>query len=236
MGADNANSAGITYSVMLGSWSIQEMRFKRMNKTTKDEYLAALEDANQDDEEYQIDDDQALGELSEAERSAMRADPPRVRQDGKPVGSEERKRIQPLTVSQVAFAQGIIQGKTYRQAYRDAYPNAQGSDASITSSAYKLSKDPRVQAMVNDALDETIEHLAEDRAHTERYVMKRLLALSKQGKQEGSQLKALELLGKSVGMFIDKAETKPETVTADQLKKELSGHLKLLVSDKRKAV
>jgi hypothetical protein len=63
--------------------------------------------------------------------------------------------------------------------------------------------------------------------------MKRLLTLSKQGKQEGSQLKALELLGKSVGMFIDKAEVKPESVTADQLKRELSGHLKL-VNDKRK--
>ena len=90
-----------------------------MNKTTKDEYLAALEQANQDDEDYQIEDDQSLGELSVAEQSAMRADPPRVRLDGKPVGSEERKRIQPLTVSQVAFAQGIIQGKTYRQALRD---------------------------------------------------------------------------------------------------------------------
>ena len=158
---------------------------------------------------------------------------PKLRADGKPHGSDERKRIQPLTASQIAFAQGIVQAKTYRQAYRDAYPNAQGSDASITASAYKLSRDARIQAIVNDALDETIEHLAEDRAHTERYVMKRLLTLSKQGKQEGSQLKALELLGKSVGMFIDKAEVKPESVTADQLKRELSGHLKL-VNDKRK--
>jgi len=204
-----------------------------MNKVSKDDYIKALEDANQDDEVDQNDEDQGLGDLSEAERLAALAVGPKLRADGKPHGSEDRKRIQPLTASQIAFAQGIVQAKTYRQAYRDAYPNAQGSDASITASAYKLSRDARIQAIVNDALDETIEHLAEDRAHTERYVMKRLLTLSKQGKQEGSQLKALELLGKSVGMFIDKAEVKPESVTADQLKRELSGHLKL-VNDKRK--
>jgi predicted transcriptional regulator len=140
-----------------------------------------------------------------------------------------------MTTSQIAFGQGLIQGKTYRQAYKDAYPNAQGSDSSITTSAYKLSRDPRIMAMVQDALDETVEHLAEDVAGTKRYVLKQLIAHSKGAKQEGTKLKALELLGKSVGLFIDKAEVKTETVTAEQLKRELGQHLKLLPSVKRSA-
>lgn len=210
-----------------------------MEKISKQEYLAALEAANVDDELVldadQDDQDQGLGEMSEAERLAAHAEGPSIRVDGRPVGSPRGERVRPLTTSQITFAQGIIQGKTYRQAYRDAYPNAQGSDSSITTSAYKLSRDPRVQALVQDALDETVEHLAEDVAGTKRYVLKQLIAHSKGAKQEGTKLKALELLGKSVGLFIDKAEVKTETVTAEQLKRELGQHLKLLPSAKRSA-
>lgn len=210
-----------------------------MEKISKQEYLAALEAANVDDELVldadQDDQDQGLGEMSEAERLAAHAESPTIRVDGRPVGSPRGERARPLTTSQIAFAQGIIQGKTYRQAYKDAYPNAQGSDSSITTSAYKLSRDPRVQALVQDALDETVEHLAEDVAGTKRYVLKQLIAHSKGAKQEGTKLKALELLGKSVGLFIDKAEVKTETVTAEQLKRELGQHLKLLPSAKRSA-
>jgi hypothetical protein len=210
-----------------------------MEKISKQEYLAALEAANIDDEVVldadQDDNDEGLGEMSEAERLAAHADAPTVRVDGRPVGSPRGERARPLTVSQIAFAQGIIQGKTYRQAYKDAYPNAQGSDSSITTSAYKLSRDPRIMTMVQDALDETVEHLAEDVAGTKRYVLKQLIAHSKGAKQEGTKLKALELLGKSVGLFIDKAEVKTEVVTAEQLKRELGQHLKLLPSAKRSA-
>jgi hypothetical protein len=210
-----------------------------MEKISKQDYLAALEAAHVDDEVVldadQNDEDDGLGELSEAERLAAHAESPTLRVDGKPVGSPRVERARPLTVSQVAFGQGLIQGKTYRQAYRDAYPNAQGSDASITTSAYKLSRDPRIMALVQDALDETVEHLADDVASTKRYVLKQLLAHSKSAKQEGTKLKALELLGKSVGLFIDKQEVKTEAVTAEQLKRELGQHLKLLPSVKRSA-
>jgi len=138
-------------------------------------------------------------------------------------------------VSQIAFAQGLIQGKTYKQAYRDAYPNAQGTDQSTTTSAYKLSRDPRIAKLVQDALEETAEHLAEDRAATQRYVLKQLVAHSKQAKQEGTKLKALELLGKSSGLFTQADDTKTAPITAEQLKAELGQHLKLVRLPKAQA-
>jgi hypothetical protein len=58
--------------------------------------------------------------------------------------------------------------------------------------------------------------------------MRQLVAHSREDKQEGSRLKALELLGKASGVFTQATVIAPEAVTADQLKKELSGHLKLL--------
>ena len=199
-----------------------------MDKTTKFDYLQALEEAMQDDVPDENDSQNEAGVLSEAERLAAHAEPPSIRADGKPVGSDVYKRERPLTVQQIAFAQGIVQGKTYRQAYRDAYANAKGSDASITASAYKLSKDHRIQQIVQESLEESIEHLAEDVAATKRYVLKQLITHSKTAKQEGTKLKALELMGKTVGLFIDKTEAEVKTVSAEQLKAELGQHLKLI--------
>ncbi len=41
-------------------------------------------------------------------------------------------------------------------------------------------------------------------------------------------MKALELMGRAAGMFQQATETVAEKPTAEQLRKELSGHLKLL--------
>ena len=197
---------------------------KKAGRSSKDELLQALEDAHLQEPE----DDGDGQEISEAERLAARAEPPVMRVDGKPRGTEDYKKIQPLTASQMEFTKGCIAGKTMRQAYRDAYPNAKGSDQVITSSAYRLSRDPRIQKALQDAWGETIEVLAEDTAATKRYVMKELLALTKGGKQEGSRLKALELMGRAAGMFQQATDKPVDKPTAEQLRKELSGHLKLL--------
>jgi len=197
---------------------------KKAGRSSKDELLQALEDAHLQEPDAE-DDGQ---EISEAERLAARAESPVIRADGKPRGTEDYKKIQPLTPSQMEFTKGCIIGKTMRQAYRDAYPNAKGSDQVITSSAYRLSRDPRIQKALQDAWGETIEVLAEDTAATKRYVMKELLALTKGGKQEGSRLKALELMGRAAGMFQITTDAPVAKPTAEQLRRELSGHLKLL--------
>ena len=197
---------------------------QKPGRASKDELLAALEAVEMDEGEGWMDE----AELSEAERLAAHADAPPMRVDGKPKGADSYTRPRPLTAPQMEFAKGMIIGKTMRQAYRDAYPNAKGSDQVITSSAYRLSRDPRIQSTLQEAWGETVEVLAEDTAAAKRYVLKELLALSKQGKQEGSRLKALELMGRAAGMFQHSTEAAPEKVSAEQLRKELSGHLKLL--------
>ena len=52
--------------------------------------------------------------------------------------------------------------------------------------------------------------------------------LSKKAKQEGTKLKALELLGKAAGLFTPTEVQDKAVITAEQLKKELAGHLRLL--------
>jgi hypothetical protein len=192
-------------------------------KLSRDEYLEMLESGLEDDDQF---DNNTAPALSVAEQLALKAESPPIRTDGKPVGTKER--VKPLNTNQLAFANGVISGKSLKQAYRDAYPNAKGQDGTIASSAFKLSRDVRIQRMIQDAWEQTVEVLVDDAVATRRYVLGQLVTHSKSAKQEGTKLKALELLGKSTGLFVDRVNDKAEAVSAEQLKRELSGHLKLL--------
>jgi len=196
-----------------------------MGKTSKAEYKAELDAALEEVDEW--GDDESPETLSEAEQLAHSAERPRLRKDGEHKGSDV-KRPKPLSPRQILFTQRVIQGDSLRSAYRNAYGNDTGSDASISASANKLMKDPRIKHILKEAWEETAEHLSEDLAASKRYVLKGLLALSKKATQEGTKLKALELLGKASGLFTPSDVQDKAVITADQLKRELSGHMKLL--------
>lgn len=206
-----------------------------MNKVTSADYLQALEDAESDEDVYTHESPaEELIDASEAERAAASAPSPMHRSDGQVVGAEGWRRTRPLTASQQAFVRGCIEGKSYRQAYRDAYPNASANDQSIATSAFKLSRDPRIQKLIQAGEEEQYEHLAEDLAATRRFVMRRLLGLSKEARQEGSQLKALELLGRAAGMWREVQAQADKPVTAADLKAALAGHLRLVSAPRRR--
>ena len=196
-----------------------------MSKASKAEYRAELDQALEDQENWGEDVD--LEALSEAEQLAHLADRPRQRKDGEHIGSDI-PRPKPLSPRQALFCQRVILGDGLRTAYRQAYANDTGSDASISASANKLMKDPRVKTLLQNAWGETVEHLAGDIAATKLYVIRNLIALSKGAKQEGSKIKCLELLGKASGLFTPSDIQDKAVITADQLKRELSGHMKLL--------
>jgi hypothetical protein len=194
-----------------------------IGKLSADEYRQALDDAMRDDD--QVDQEESGDFESEADRLAHDADRPRVRKDGKPVGSEWKK-YQPLTALQLKFCQGVIEGRTLKASYRAAY-NTNAGDATVSANANKLMRDPRIAKVLEEAWSETIEHLADDAAASKRYVLKQLLALSKAG-QDGTRLRALELMGKACGLFTPMVSEGDAPVSADQLKRELQAHIRLL--------
>jgi hypothetical protein len=202
-----------------------------MGKISSTDYLDALDaasdwpDESADDTEAEHSDGSGLN--GEAERAARAAPAPHRRADGQVLGSVAN-RLRPLTQAQRLFVEGVIQGATLRQAYRDSHPNDKTSDAAISANAWRLSKHPKVAAMLSVAWEQTVEVLADDLAATRRYVMRQLVAASRELKQEGSRLKALEMLGRASGTFTQTAVAAPEVVTADQLKRDLAGHLRLL--------
>jgi hypothetical protein len=90
---------------------------------------------------------------------------------------------------------------------------------------------PKVKRLLSHLWDKQEKNLLLDQQKTRYHIMEELLKHS--GNVEhaiSARLKALELMGKAVGMFTDKVEQKVETITADQLKNELSQHLQLLDS------
>ena len=196
-----------------------------MSKSMGDEYrrLLAEADAERDAEGREAE----VEPKGEAERLAHAAVPPKLRKDGKPVGSNT-PRARPLTAGQMEFCKGVIRGESLRKAYRTAFNNTTASDASISASANKLMNDERVQRVLQEAWGETVEHLVDDVVASKRYVLKGLLALSKKGKQEGTQLKALELMGKTIGMFQQQEVLEKVEVSTEQLRKELANHLRTL--------
>ena len=196
-----------------------------MSKSSQAKYKSDLE-AELADADW-VQDDESPDDLSEAEQLAHLAERPRLRKDGEHRGSDI-PRPKPLSPRQALFCQRVILGDSLRSAYRSAYANDTGSDASISASANKLMNDPRIKKVLQDAWGETVEHLSGDIAATKLYVIKGLIALSKKAKHEGSQLKALELLGKASGLFTPTDVQDKAVITAEQLKRELSGHMKLL--------
>lgn len=196
-----------------------------LGKLTREQYLEALEQANAAMDEQAIDHQQEDPGISEAERMAAHAEPPKRRTDGGAVGSIRERQ---LTAKQMKFVQGLIEGKTQLQAYREAYPDAKGDDRAVRATAWGLSRNPKVQEKVRQAIEQTTEVMLEDLVATKRYVMRGLIEHSQKAKQEGTKLKALELLGKASGLFKAEDDSKQEKVSADQLKQELAGHLKLL--------
>jgi phage terminase small subunit len=193
----------------------------RDGRTSKEELLARLAQMQDHDDESDIE----KPALSEAERLARDAEPPKMRVDGRPMGSERHRK---LTAAQMAFTKSLIQGKTQLESYKEAYPNSKATDKVLKTNAWRLAQDSRIKHLLNEHWSETVEVMSEDAVAVKRFVLKQLLEMSKNAKQEGSKIKALELMGKTVGLFKVQDDANDAGVSADQLKLELAHHLKLV--------
>ena len=165
---------------------------------------------------------------SEHLRAAVEALPVRRTKDGKPYGVRLENTKGRITAKQRLFASLIVQGVAPRDAYRKAYNCLTAQESTVAVSANRLMHDAKVSVLIQAALDQKEEHLISDAVATRRHVMQQLLDHAQSMKSESSKLKALELIGKAVGMFTDRVETKVEEVSTEQLKSELESHLKLL--------
>ena len=133
-----------------------------------------------------------------------------------------------LTAKQEAFAQGVAQGKTLSEAYRNAYDCESMKDASIWTEASKLMDNPKVIHRVNGLQQAQEERTLHDQARLKRLVLERLHQEATNAESDSARIRALELLGKSIAMFTDRVEQDDTQRSSEDIEKELVEKLKRL--------
>jgi hypothetical protein len=106
-----------------------------------------------------------------------------------------------LTSRQASFVEELLTGASQTTAYKSNYSTTHMSPKTIWEASSRLSKHPKVVARL-DALRAGKE--AEERMlrlSYENFVINELQALALNAKSHRARIKALELLGKSIGMF-----------------------------------
>lgn len=198
----------------------------------KDELIKKLES-----NDIPIDDDYDIAtkprDKREADSEAMLIAVAKVREKttstGKVFGVKEDKPSKRLTANQQVFVQNILNGMTQLDAYKDAYDTRTDNDSTISVNANRLLKNPKISALLGSLTDTFKEKIVREAVETRRYVMEQLYSYAAaETKPDGTRLKALEMMGRAVGMFTDKVEQKVEQISTDQLKAELKSHLTLL--------
>ena len=139
--------------------------------------------------------------------------------------------VKRMTPKMKIFCSLIAQGRPPKEAYRMSYNSRTNNDATILTEVNKLMKDPRVSVFLESVWETVKENIIDDALATRRKVMSDLFKHADNDKaQLSNRLKSLELIGRAIGMFTDKVETKVEEVNVDSLKRDLESSLHLLES------
>ena len=132
------------------------------------------------------------------------------------------------SAQQLMFIRGVINGKTQKLAYRDAYPADRSTDRNICTTANRLLHSPKIKAFVQGINSTAAELLVDESKATRQFVFRELFALSKQAKQERHKIKALEPLGKSCGAFKPVDRGAVPAPSEQNLKDALAERLRLM--------
>ena len=141
------------------------------------------------------------------------------------VDKEER-----LTGKQEAFAQLVAKGSMLVEAYREAGYMPNGSDKTQWEAASRLMANSKVLARVKQIQADIEEDRRTIERRREEYVLKRLQEEAEGADTDGARVRALELMGKTIGMFTDRVETDDKTErAASDIEAELRQKLERLL-------
>lgn len=143
-----------------------------------------------------------------------------------------------LTPKQEAFAQGVADGLSLSDAYRQAYDvGADTLPETIHANAHKLTLDTEIRQRIEDLREAKLHESLRDRAKLAAWVRERLTRIAQDPENQAMEARALELLGRHAAMFTDKVEAKQEIVSKQEAASKLRELLaELTEADKRDAV
>ena len=137
---------------------------------------------------------------------------------------------QPLTGKQEAFAKLVAGGAILSDAYRECYSADNMKNSTLWSEACRLAQTPKVSARIKDIQADMEADRRTIERRREEWVLKRLSEEADQADNASSRIRALELVGKTVGMFTDRIEqAETSERSASEIEKELKARLDRLI-------
>ena len=142
------------------------------------------------------------------------------------VGKEEK----PLTGKQEAFAKLVASGSMLSDAYRECYAADSMKDSTVWSEACRLAQHPKVSARIKDIQADMEADRRTIERRREEWVLKRLSEEADQADNASSRIRALELVGKTIGMFTDRVEQTDTTErSASDIERDIRAKLDRLI-------
>jgi len=142
------------------------------------------------------------------------------------VGKEER----PLTGKQEAFAKLVASGSMLSDAYRECYSADNMKSSTLWSEACRLAQNPKVSTRIKDIQADMEQSQRMRLLRREEWVLKSLQEEAVSADNASSRIRALELVGKTVGMFTDRVEQSDTTErTASEIERDLRAKLDRLI-------
>ncbi len=137
---------------------------------------------------------------------------------------------QPLTGKQEAFAKLVASGSMLSDAYRECYSADNMKSSTLWSEACRLAQNPKVSARIKDIQADMEQSHRTRLLRREEWVLKSLQEEAVSADNASSRIRALELVGKTVGMFTDRIEQADTAErSASEIEKDLKARLDRLI-------
>ncbi len=126
-----------------------------------------------------------------------------------------------LTAKQRTFAAAIAEGTTQADAYRQAYDASGMKDGTVWSEAARLMRRPQVTARVEELRAEAEAVRQGLLFSREEAILARLEHEALTAKTDSARIRALELLGRHAGMFVERVEVEQVERSASEIEAAL---------------
>lgn len=126
-----------------------------------------------------------------------------------------------LTEKQEFFSQEIIAGANFSTAYRRSYAASEMADATVWARASELASSGRVAVRLAQ-LAEQKEAVRRTRlVGREAEILAQIECEAFNARSDATRLKALELLGRAAGLFVDRFEVQQIERSADEIEAQI---------------
>ena len=133
-----------------------------------------------------------------------------------------------LTAKQIKFVEKVTEGSSQSNAYRTAYDTSQMAPKTVWEESSRLRRHPKVAARIIELEAEKAHRQRIQALSREERILKELEAVAFGEGPVSAKLKAIELLGKNLGLFKPKEVPKVER-SQEEIEKDLIRTLSDLV-------